>query len=344
MDVATMVREGNAVNLVGAACLTVLIYDHILCLETEISKMWPTRWSLPKILYCINRYPVVAMLLFNCISASRTDLSSETFWFNLDLTYEMPSCVFYLRWLTVTVTVSTTVVQGILVLRVWALYRNSGRWPMWLAYFFYFGGTATLFGLVVQDYVGEDVKINDDLSTLPGCYATSVPSIIAGFWISPLIVETVLFLLVVKYARVLWLNGLGMPRIFTQLARDSTVYFVVVFGLLLANFLMFQLGPPFLSSLLVTPSTTAGCILTSHMILNMRSIISNGSDSDDDLDNADGTVPNESIRMSTRRPSYNDHLRRGGVILPFTKVGNEANSENGGSVALSRERKASLYS
>lgn len=90
------------------------------------------------------------------------------------------------------------------------------------------------------------------------------------------------------------------------------------------------------------PSTTAGCILTSHMILNMRSIISNGSDSDDDLDNADGTVPNESIRMSTRRPSYNDHLRRGGVILPFTKVGNEANSENGGSVALSSERKASL--
>lgn len=30
----------------------------------------------------------------------------------------------------------------------------------------------------------------EDFSALPGCYAASVPNIIAGFWITPLLVES----------------------------------------------------------------------------------------------------------------------------------------------------------
>ena len=72
---------------------------------------------------------------------------------------------------------------------------------------------------------------------------------------------------------------------------------ITFIALLLANYLVFQFGSPFLSSLLVTyvhlawssciclliskcasfprPSTTAGCILGSHMLLNLRAMADN---------------------------------------------------------------------
>ncbi|KIM41948.1 hypothetical protein M413DRAFT_27488 [Hebeloma cylindrosporum] len=289
MDITRLVSEGTAVNLVGAACLTLLLYDHAITLDQEVSNMWPTRFSLAKFLFIVNRYLVEAILLFNCISASRSYHSAECtpsqdtealMLFDI-------SCVFYLRWLTVYVVSLSSAspityasifkpgsfIVGILVLRVWALHRRN-MWALCTAFFFYIGGTATLISLVIKDYVGEDVFINMSLSGLPGCYATSVPSIIAGFWIGPLIVETVLFLLVVSRALSWWKNGVAAPRIFSVLARDSTLYFTIVFALLLANYLVFQFGSPFLSSLLVTPSTTAGCILGSHMLLNLRALAS----------------------------------------------------------------------
>lgn len=64
------------------------------------------------------------------------------------------------------------------------------------------GGSFALLGLLIQDYVGETVErtslfktvtmklltlkpitVNTALASLPGCYATSVPSIIAGQWL-----------------------------------------------------------------------------------------------------------------------------------------------------------------
>ena len=34
------------------------------------------------------------------------------------------------------------------------------------------------------------VLVVEDFSTLPGCYAASVPDIIAGYWIAPTIIES----------------------------------------------------------------------------------------------------------------------------------------------------------
>ncbi|TFK29103.1 hypothetical protein FA15DRAFT_664415 [Coprinopsis marcescibilis] len=254
----TLAFQGSLVNLVAAACLTILIYNHALTMDEEINKIWPSRLTLAKLLFFSNRYIVEGILLFNCISAAKT-FQPAAF------------CVFYLRWLTVATTISTAVVQAILLLRIWALCKNNNV-TRGIACFFFFGGTVTLIGLTIQDYVGEDVLINQTLQSLPGCYATSVPSIIAGFWIAPLIVESVLFIIVVSRAVSWWRRGTTVPKIMVILAKDSTLYFAVIFAFLLASFLMFQFGPPFLSSLLVTPTTTAGCILGSHMLLNLRSM------------------------------------------------------------------------
>ncbi|XP_006455878.1 hypothetical protein AGABI2DRAFT_76683, partial [Agaricus bisporus var. bisporus H97] len=132
------------------------------------------------------------------------------------------------------------------------------------------GGVLTLTGLTVDDFVGESVIIDNTLGSLPGCYPKSVPAVIAGFWIAPLIVESVLFILVILRAIAWWKEGYSVNGILVILARDSSLYYAIIFALLLSSYGMFQWGPPFLSSLLVTPSTTAGCILGSQLLLNLR--------------------------------------------------------------------------
>jgi len=201
---------------------------------------------------------VIPMLVFNGIASSRTHLP-ENF------------CVFYLRWLVVCITVTHATIEGILLTRVWALYR--GNTPVLaIASFLYLGGVITLAGLTMHDYLGEKVLIVQDFSTLPGCYAASVPAIIAGYWIAPVIIESVLFALVMWRAFAWWKDRSAAPPTLTLMARDSAVYFFVIFVLLIVNLFVFEYAPPFLSSLFVTPSNTAGCIAGSRLLLNLRSL------------------------------------------------------------------------
>ncbi|KAK7693836.1 hypothetical protein QCA50_003408 [Cerrena zonata] len=182
----------------------------------------------------------------------------------------MFSCIFYLRWLVCTITVTNTVVEGILVTRVWALYRGS-RIAVAIAFVLYFSGVGVLIGLTVSDYVATGpVHTVDDFAQLPGCYPRTVPDLIAGYWISPLIIESIFFLMVTWRAVNWWRADVPVPPTLVLLARDSSMYFSVIFVLLFANLFVFLYGPPFLSSMLVTPSNTAGCIAGSRMMLNMR--------------------------------------------------------------------------
>ncbi|KAL5508752.1 hypothetical protein ACEPAG_4731 [Sanghuangporus baumii] len=243
-DELEMARQSYAVAYVTAVCATTVLYDYWITVGEEIRRMWPARLSVPKVLFFLNRYVVLPMLV----------------------------CVFYLRWLVVVITVTNFVVEGILLSRVVALYRDNIP-VITVAGFLYVGGTITLVGLTIKDYVGEEVLIVQDFSALPGCYAASVPSIIAGYWIAPTIIESMLFVLVVWRVIVWSRDNMGVPPALILMARDSTVYFAIVFALLFVNLFVFEYAPPFLSSLFVTPVNTAGCIAGSRMLLNLRSLV-----------------------------------------------------------------------
>jgi len=124
--------------------------------------------------------------------------------------------------------------------------------------------------------VGEAVEIVQDFSNLPGCYAASVPRIIAGYWIAPVIIESVFFGLVIWRSLVWWRDRASAPATLVLMARDSAVYFAVIFVLLIVNLFVFEYAPPFLSSLFVTPGNTAGCIAGSRMLLNLRNMSRHG--------------------------------------------------------------------
>lgn len=251
-----MANQAYVVAYVTAVCATILLYDYVLTLREEITRMWSLRFSITKCLFLINRYVVIPMVVFNGIASTRTHLPEKF-------------CVFYLRWLTVCVTVTIATTEGILLTRVWALYKDN-KPVLGLAFSLYLAGVITLVGLTLRDFVGEQVHIVQDFSSLPGCYAASVPALIVGYWITPVVIESVLFVLVVWRAFAWRRNQWSVPPELVLMARDSTVYFCVIFVLLSVNLFVFEYAPPFLSSLFVTPSSTAGCIAGSRLLLNLR--------------------------------------------------------------------------
>ncbi|KAK7693837.1 hypothetical protein QCA50_003409 [Cerrena zonata] len=62
-----MASEALAVQWVAAVCMTLLLYDNVITFGQEVSTMWPMKWSIPKVLFLLNRYLVVGMLVFNAI-------------------------------------------------------------------------------------------------------------------------------------------------------------------------------------------------------------------------------------------------------------------------------------
>jgi hypothetical protein len=120
--------------------------------------------------------------------------------------------------------VTHATIEGILLTRVWALYRDNTP-ILAVAISLYLGGVFTLVGLTIRDYVGEAVLIVQDFSELPGCYAASVPAIIAGYWIAPVIIESVLFVLVIWRVFTWWKDRSAAPPTLKLMARDSAVYF-----------------------------------------------------------------------------------------------------------------------
>ncbi|KAF9018664.1 hypothetical protein BDZ89DRAFT_1139859 [Hymenopellis radicata] len=289
-DDADLAHRAMIVAWVGAGCMTCLVYDHLITLDQECCHIWPARFTIGRILFFINRYVVEGMLLYASLtmtSAPSTHtcctlasllwprhsaillLQSPTRNFSYKTYYF--SCVFYLRWLDINLVVQITTVQGILVLRVWALYRTN-KLVIWSVLALYVAGSFTMIVITILDYVVETVTV-EEVIHLPGCYAKSVPSIIAAYWITPAIVESVLFFLVMARGFVWWKHGGSAPTILTFMARDSMMYFAIMFALLIANCCMFYFGPPFLSSLLVNPLSTASCILGSRLLLNLGAAV-----------------------------------------------------------------------
>ncbi|KAK0189747.1 hypothetical protein F5146DRAFT_1139214 [Armillaria mellea] len=271
-----MTGQAWAVAWVAAACATCIVYDHIITLGEECNHIWPARMTLARVIFFESHVSSELILFdvrFAFIAAGFGNLSTSVGVLSFVLSHSTDimrscTCTFYLRWLSVNLTVQNAVVQGILVLRVWALYQGN-KPVMGLAFFLYFGGCSTLIGLTVTDYLAESVDV-ERVVALPGCYADSLPSIIAGYWITPLAIESYLFIMVAFRAFVYWKAGESSPAILNLMARDSTIYFAIIFALLLGNLLMFLLGPPFLSSLLLNPLSAASCILGSRMLLNLR--------------------------------------------------------------------------
>ncbi|KAK7692594.1 hypothetical protein QCA50_004225 [Cerrena zonata] len=264
------------------AAVGLLFYDHLITLDLEIPLIWKQNKRRPAFfLYLFvgsynlsshlsaeqpdhrlqNRFFALAFLIFDTIPVTKDGILSS---------HILRSCVIYLMCDDIVTMVTTLTVQLILQLRVYALYNRSRKILIFLLCL------CAMELSIMAILVGITMGHLDHLplsSTTTGCYYRGILGFSALFWVPGLVYEPILFLLVLYKAWPSERNGPSVPLI-TRIARDSLLYFVVIFAELLISTVVWARTPTYIN--MVMPwSAALPSILGSRLLLNMREVVMN---------------------------------------------------------------------
>ncbi|CAK5266299.1 unnamed protein product [Mycena citricolor] len=252
-------------------------------------RSWPSlKWRLPKILYLINRYIVPPMLIFDAIVPAIYNLP-ESMLVVLVLTDliaadDQPRCDFIAKWTPWPTIISLTTSEMILMLRVFApvierpaflrigpplsshwIFRVFDTFSGAFSFVSELAGWIALSSIVTKHTVGAPGGL-----LFPGCLF-SAPTYFYTAWIPPVIFESILIIVTGYYASAYHWTKKGSFQTIQILARDSILYFLIIF-FLLSNLLIARFGRDFLGSLFIAPSSVIACLGASRLMINLGSI------------------------------------------------------------------------
>ncbi|KAJ7114860.1 hypothetical protein C8R44DRAFT_984229 [Mycena epipterygia] len=258
----TALNDYAVVRYTNVAFLTFLVYDHAITFDTEVSRIWTLPLGLPKVLFLINRYVVPPMLIFDGVVPAIYDLPESL-------------CTFIAKWTTWPTIISLGTVELILVIRVLAISGHRKELRTFLA---------GLFICEMIAWITLSVLILTRTTGFPGGYIYpgclfSAPTYFYTAWIPPVVFESILILTTLynmgRY-HYQWSKEGARSRYVTSalgiLARDSLIYFLFIFSVLLANLFIARFGRDFLGSLLIAPSSVIACVGAARMMMNLREL------------------------------------------------------------------------
>jgi len=258
-----VIRQGIDVQF---ACLALVAYDIVITIDDELEHVWRQRFSLASILYLANRYFVLIESMLQVVTALDPWVSPATCK-SLSLLVEVWS-----------IPIIVTLTEGILVLRVAALYRNTRSVviPLLLLLLFSFITSATLAGILSSD----TIPVPSSLPSFVGCFYGTTQNrdnaLFSATWMPGLIVEVVLIILIlcktVQHVR----TSIATP-VLTIILRDGCMYFAVVFALMLGNAIIYNLPTNMVGeyqTILLQPELSIASVLCSRLFLNLRTSLS----------------------------------------------------------------------
>ncbi|KAJ7850372.1 hypothetical protein B0H13DRAFT_2674475 [Mycena leptocephala] len=268
---ATLTRVGNYV-LYSTACL--LVYELITSLDDEVARVWTLNWRLPKLLFMLNRYIIRVVLV--CLWILTNDLGASP-----------EFCRIYSYWQMIPLRLAILTTQALVAIRVWAIYNNSRRMFWVLAILYCVEVLAITMCLVVaindSQGIAQPAPLGCALFSLSGEFLFRYSS---GLWFSPVCFEFIVVLITVAKLFPQWrwggksgLLGSGGNPTLDVLARDSLVYFVLIFTCTLMTAIGYEVSySATYRSFLMGPTSAISCIAVSRMMINIGSVQSSQHD------------------------------------------------------------------
>ncbi|KAF8177338.1 hypothetical protein K438DRAFT_2022297 [Mycena galopus ATCC 62051] len=104
----------------------------------------------------------------------------------------------------------------------------------------------------------------------PGCLF-SAPTYFFAAWIPAVVFESTIVLITLYYLSAYeWSTEINVTL--RVLARDSVIYFLIIFSILVSNLFIARFGRDFLGSLLIAPSSVVACVGAARMMMNIREL------------------------------------------------------------------------
>ncbi|KAH8119853.1 hypothetical protein DFH11DRAFT_1739165, partial [Phellopilus nigrolimitatus] len=239
------------------ASMTILTYDYLITFNAEKRLIWPSSWSLPKVLFLLTRYlPFID--------------TSIALWQHLKPFMTQRGCtVAYMStgWL---ILLGILVAEIILLLRTWAVWERSRSIGIGLSIW-----TAALWisNMVCLGIFLKSVKFSPLPFGLSGCLVVSGNTILSINWILLMIFEAgILGLMVVKAVQKYRIQRSTI--IYKAVYRDGSIFYVYLFVFSLANVIVILTLPHGFFNMLSSIERVTHSILTARILLNLRSLLS----------------------------------------------------------------------
>ncbi|KZT10342.1 uncharacterized protein LAESUDRAFT_721677 [Laetiporus sulphureus 93-53] len=167
----------------------------------------------------------------------------------------------------------TIMVESVLVMRAYALFNRS---PIFIK---------TIVLLFIMEVAAIIIVICLGIRKLDynqSCLVTSLPPMLALYWLLPLAFETLLFALTLIKMFITMRSYLGRHLVFSVVLRDAICAFGVVFAIRLLNTLFYELVKSPLAGLFFFWEISIMSSTGSHMLLNIRSLAAHADSSSDE--------------------------------------------------------------
>ncbi|CAE6490313.1 unnamed protein product [Rhizoctonia solani] len=238
------------------ASLTFVLFDHVVTIDQEVERIWKSPWSLPKVLFLFNRYTGPISLLVNTTIFTNSPAYSV--------------CQKWIHFEGAAGIIAKAAAEMIMIFRLYALYRGSKIMLVLLV----LGSICNLTTMSVLMQLGlERITIYERPgSWYKGCHPVGLPNWFWGYYISPLIFETILLLLTL-YKTVGHIRSKVTHTPVIQLfVRDGVAYFAIMFCTLLSNALIWLLAPPGLLEAGIGFAIAVPTVMASRILLNLRGL------------------------------------------------------------------------
>ncbi|KAF8578896.1 hypothetical protein K439DRAFT_1638490 [Ramaria rubella] len=273
MENTGLVAGVVATKYTTVVALAFLLYDSALTFDSEVKYVWTQKWSFGTILYLYNRYLGIIILIFN------TSVS-----FNRSLTPEI-SCRAFVWWETLSTICAAACAEGELETKLdrtlYAVYNRNKKLLFTLLAIFMAELTAVMVavGLATSRTVSftatpegiSVANVKGPFQDFTGCYGV-ISQLDFITWLPPLAFEAILCFLMLYKAWTLYRRDWNDPLL-SIIVRDSVLYFMAMFAVLLGNCLFWALSgvvPSSLPDVAVSWSVAVPCGLGSRLLLNIR--------------------------------------------------------------------------
>ncbi|KAF8802152.1 hypothetical protein BYT27DRAFT_7197232 [Phlegmacium glaucopus] len=248
---ATALVHLHAALYFQMAGFVMLIYDHMLTFPDEVERIWKQKITGASILFLINRYlsPLQFIILIDAFEGP---------------VWTKKACDRFVVFEGAQTITMVGICELIMILRVYALYGRSKLVAIPLLF------------LLAAQIVLSGLGINTGFAVpLPpgvvGCILTGTSSLFALLWVTPLVTDSLIFVLT------LWKTGQyikksGRSPTLDIFLRDGAMYFCVIFASNLLNTLIYFLATEDLKAIGASFSQQMTSVMISRIVLNLRSV------------------------------------------------------------------------
>ncbi|KZT33904.1 hypothetical protein SISSUDRAFT_365406 [Sistotremastrum suecicum HHB10207 ss-3] len=217
-ELVEFLTQSQASQRIFVGCLALLVHDWFLTFGDEVAYIWRSDWRIPKILFLLNRYPVIANAV---LQVTYTMMISAT---------NLSNCEMLLKAIISMKFAGIIVSEVILFLKVLSLYRNSHAVYATLGLFASFCMISAVIVIIIW---ADSVRwTSTPLHLFQGCIPQASMAIIADVWIMVVWEILIVGMAIYKSYRT-WRESTS--SLFGVLYKDGIHYFGLALASSVAN-------------------------------------------------------------------------------------------------------------